>query len=801
MAKKNDDWDLGDFEDDTIEQEDKEIAEFINGTEGEQQAELVMYANEIKKEQLKKVEKEFGTHFNFIDNSGKESSFRSGDNSFVEFKDIYRLEHFIFSLQSIIAAKNDINRNIRFARDYRNSDYSNSIFNRLPLGSGFKKENNYLSGAADIAVSTLLESVCKVKVKPLTIDGFGSVGRTLSVDSNLDMNDSDDGDIDTISRVELIQGATDSFMLKNDFKNVRKGIIEDGLSAGVGFTLLTKGDFTPVGNDFNSNKNEIEIRPINPENIFVDPKATRQDLKDMSYFVISENVPIERLKKHRHWEKIKTFITTKEHKSLNQLNAMVFTKGGFSSINSVRKEELFLGLIYVDYFCSYRLVFSEELQRNVVLFSEWLGTTGVMILTQNKIINIDELPLAVYKPTNEANTLFSKSQIMKSISSQTALNIVDTLLTKRVTAVINKILIATKKTGLNVKDLALLNTQTSGNAVVVDTETVDSMRYLEDKVEEFGEILNMRQSYYRDIDQILGISKMDEGNMGSLQTQGAIQSATNMNSKSNTVALQNLASWTISVARIFGKLMASYYEKRELSLAGVGTEEILTVAEYKPELFVGINLDYVIDGEIYTKEAREIQQQKLKELYMFQGQFGGELITESEFAKMLDLPNKEEVLLRDAQKRGKVSKLKNQVTVEAVNQYSLVWMIINRLYELFGTMTGQTIAPNTPLNALGEGFSAKILPLVIDNFASHEFLRQSVRIDRIGLYSDQEAFAKYLLAMNGIQKSEILQQELAAMDASVQFDQLELGQDVEQNAQQAQADLGQPAGQNAPQQK
>lgn len=663
------------------------------------------------------------------------------------------------TLQEALVEKFIKSQDMKMAHNYKDGNFKDIIESYLPDGQ-LSVPTNVLKTFTNVKKATILDSHAEIRVKPISLDSLMPIETADAMSA-----DGDIANVMDMTKLDVIQNWVDMQWNKNSMKEAMQLITDDVIVKGVGFALIEYDNQALNGIDMNKTSGEVGISILDPISVIPDPRAILHDLSDAKFVYIYNEINIEDLRSRPGYDAISDKVDK------------LYKDGSFSDprnsdlqapdVKASARTSSYANQT-IPYFALYRKIYDEQNERFVILFSEFVGETCWFSLQENVPLNIDEIPIAVFKSEINAPTLFPQSPVMQVIPIQLALALLDSITVNAALTSAFPLLVADQSTGLTNESLALIQTQGTGSGALINVDKSGNIHnaigYVQREIPDT--LPNLVDNLKKSIQEMIGITKLDTGDSGSVQTGDAMSILNTNSEKADKVLLEGYSLFKTRIAKLMVKTMLANFDERQLALGQFDSngEDVYNFPMFHPEQFAGINVDFFVDGEVYTETQWMQRKQEMIQLYQTQGTLGFvevPLITEGEFVDLLDLPNKEMYRLREAQNKARVKELKAQVLVELSNKYALVWQIVNQIYEgINGLVAPQRINPFTPISALPEQLQMQVVQQVQLAFIKVPFLAQQLDFNMVALFLDQDLFGQAQVQVAGMNKTEILKQEL-----------------------------------------
>lgn len=698
------------------------------------------------------------------------------------------LEGFVSTtLPDAFAANNSFHQLMITARAFRDGEDWSTLLDSLPEGQ-LKVITNEIAKYAEIKKGTILNSHINLKVIPLTPNEFQPIETTNSTAGGEIDNDVEFAD--DLPLYLYIQYWLEGQYIKNNHKELRSMVIDDVVTKGTGIVSITYNERVASGLKMNNNKGDVVLEYIDPIQFYPDPKARKQDLSDMDYCYIASMKSIVELMQHDNWNDIKETFFSKEYNDIN---------GGYDQQTQIYKEiinkyrNISTDREPIMYWILYRKVWVDSLKTYKVLMSEFIGDNAEVQLCANKPTNMDELPFAVFKAQKNSPDFFSKSPLMQMLTTQSMINYLQSLVANAVMNSVNPLLIASADTGLSSESLAILSTAPGASAIVDTSEVNQTIRWMEKPVP--NGVLEILNHFDGKTQLGSGVNKLKQGDSGSVQTSQAMQILANQGELADLELLNNYGSFVVNLSKIMTKVMIANYDERVVQLAELdpNSESEFLYVNYDPSMLAGLNVDFVIDGEVLSDTQYRERQAIMKNLYIEQKQMGFEvdLISPEEFIDESTLPNKQAARLRLSQMRESLLSAKADLILKHINNYATVWTLVDNIYSAVGNGSGNFIPPMTPISALPENLQGEIPAQVQQMLIDYPEYGMTMDAKFAPFYLNQDIFKKYIIQLFKITTKAQVEQEAQALIPTGANQTL---QQTQQQAQQQNMQLQQEQG-------
>lgn len=154
------------------------------------------------------------------------------------------------------------------------------------------------------------------------------------------------------------------------------------------------------------------------------------------------------------------------------------------------------------------------------------------------------------------------------------------------------------------------------------------------------------------------------------------------------------------------------------------------------------------------------------------GASNSELISLPELTNYLDLPNKNFALMRLAENSQNVINTKLQIISKIMQNYSLVWSIVNGIYQdINAKMKRLGIPSHIPLFTDPEqlpvkAWASQIYSILTVKFQHHPELAQAIPFNKIMLYIHQESLNGLISSILGTNNLTMLETQLQMLESN-----------------------------------
>jgi hypothetical protein len=278
------------------------------------------------------------------------------------------------------------------------------------------------------------------------------------------------------------------------------------------------------------------------------------------------------------------------------------------------------------------------------------------------------------------------------------------------------------------------------------------------------------------------VSKLDQGDSGSIQTGSALNLVAQASEKSLKELLQTFSIGMTHLCGVLVQTMIAHYDERTLMLEQLNpnAESDFMYLDYEPTMLIGCDFTYVIENDYMTENEYNQKVQQIQNLFLQQESLGFDkkLITADELFEYLPLVNKEAAKLRLTQERIGVKQLKTQVIMRHLKLRDQVMMVLNQAYMMLNKMNPNLhIMPNTPIDQLPgnqmqmqgnqmatemPNLKEQIIATVQSIFMQNPLLQQTIDYTRVPLYIDDNMFAQLIEGITEMSTKKQLQKEMEA---------------------------------------
>lgn len=384
-----------------------------------------------------------------------------------------------------------------------------------------------------------------------------------------------------------------------------------------------------------------------------------------------------------------------------------------------------------------------------------------------------------------SDKIFSKSKMQKMMQYQNIVNLLQTLINNRAINSTNPTLVALSSSGLTIDDLMAIQAAGEGGVAVLSDENgsgqVNNMIGFVNKPD-MNDVLQALDRAKADLKEFMQVSKLDQGDSGSIQTGSALNLVAQASEKSLKELLQTFSIGMTHLCGVLVQTMIAHYDERTLMLEQLNpnAESDFMYLDYEPTMLIGCDFTYVIENDYMTENEYNQKVQQIQNLFLQQESLGFDkkLITADELFEYLPLVNKEAAKLRLTQERIGVKQLKTQVIMRHLKLRDQVMMVLNQAYMMLNKMNPNLhIMPNTPIDQLPgnqmqmqgnqmatemPNLKEQIIATVQSIFMQNPLLQQTIDYTRVPLYIDDNMFAQLIEGITEMSTKKQLQKEMEA---------------------------------------
>lgn len=257
----------------------------------------------------------------------------------------------------------------------------------------------------------------------------------------------------------------------------------------------------------------------------------------------------------------------------------------------------------VPYYTLYRKFYDEEEKRDIILFSEFIGDGPTVVLKENIILNIDEFPFAVWKSKLNADEFLSKSPLMDVLPLAELDVLLTSLIANAAIDAVNPSLVASSNTGLTSDQVAEIAMMGAGGAFTIASngQIAQEIMYLQKPSvqQNYSYLVQERQR----IAAAMGINPIDLGETGSVRNAGAMNLLNINAEKQDHSLLEGFALFKTKLTRLAVKLMLANFDARKIVYQpnNPNSEDAFVMAYYDPDVFEGLDVDFMLDGKVYSQ--------------------------------------------------------------------------------------------------------------------------------------------------------------------------------------------------------
>jgi hypothetical protein len=400
-------------------------------------------------------------------------------------------------------------------------------------------------------------------------------------------------------------------------------------------------------------------------------------------------------------------------------------------------------------------------------------------------LKLKTLPIVVFKADMNSDKIFSKSKMQKMMQYQNIVNLLQTLINNRAINSTNPTLVALSSSGLTIDDLMAIQAAGEGGVAVLSDENgsgqVNNMIGFVNKPD-MNDVLQALDRAKADLKEFMQVSKLDQGDSGSIQTGSALNLVAQASEKSLKELLQTFSIGMTHLCGVLVQTMIAHYDERTLMLEQLNpnAESDFMYLDYEPTMLIGCDFTYVIENDYMTENEYNQKVQQIQNLFLQQESLGFDkkLITADELFEYLPLVNKEAAKLRLTQERIGVKQLKTQVIMRHLKLRDQVMMVLNQAYMMLNKMNPNLhIMPNTPIDQLPgnqmqmqgnqmatemPNLKEQIIATVQSIFMQNPLLQQTIDYTRVPLYIDDNMFAQLIEGITEMSTKKQLQKEMEA---------------------------------------
>ncbi|KAJ3634497.1 hypothetical protein Zmor_016428 [Zophobas morio] len=213
------------------------------------------------------------------------------------------------------------------------------------------------------------------------------------------------------------------------------------------------------------------------------------------------------------------------------------------------------------------------------------------------------MPIVMFKGYINSPSIFSQSRMQKQMNLQNIHNLNKSLINNFAISATNPPLIASSDTGLSADDLANMQTNGEGAAAIIDGAggVVNNIMYM--KKDLTPDILNIISMQENDMQEGMGVTKLDQGNSGSVQTGQALNQVAQSGDNTIKDLLKVYGLGLGYLCRVIVEVMLSHYERRTLMLMeqDPNKDSDFLYLDYTPDILQGCDFNFVINGEVLTE--------------------------------------------------------------------------------------------------------------------------------------------------------------------------------------------------------
>jgi hypothetical protein len=400
-------------------------------------------------------------------------------------------------------------------------------------------------------------------------------------------------------------------------------------------------------------------------------------------------------------------------------------------------------------------------------------------------LKLKTLPIVVFKADMNSDKIFSKSKMQKMMQYQNIVNLLQTLINNRAINSTNPTLVALSSSGLTIDDLMAIQAAGEGGVAVLSDENgsgqVNNMIGFVNKPD-MNDVLQALDRAKADLKEFMQVSKLDQGDSGSIQTGSALNLVAQASEKSLKELLQTFSIGMTHLCGVLVQTMIAHYDERTLMLEQLNpnAESDFMYLDYEPTMLIGCDFTYVVENDYMTENEYNQKVQQIQNLFLQQESLGFDkkLITADELFEYLPLVNKEAAKLRLTQERIGVKQLKTQVIMRHLKLRDQVMMVLNQAYMMLNKMNPNLhIMPNTPIDQLPgnqmqmqgnqmatemPNLKEQIIATVQSIFMQNPLLQQTIDYTRVPLYIDDNMFAQLIEGITEMSTKKQLQKEMEA---------------------------------------
>jgi hypothetical protein len=691
-------------------------------------------------------------------------------------QDKYNPEHLIGfveqTLENTISLYRVAYDEMLLAKTMKEEGYDASgIMAALPEGL-VPTPTNELATYADVIKSQIIASKGNIQVKPLSMNEMKTIDSgDVSVD---DEGQVESGGLPDLMKYEVVQMWLNGVFKRNDFKSFLLKVADDLIVKGTAVALVEYDERYRIGATSKNGTGEIRFKTINPLSFIPDPSASSGDGSDMDWFYIRNTISIGELLSHEKWPDIK-----------EEFERRYKNTSYFSELSPYVNETMAEANKVIVMYTLYRRVWIPELNHYVITYSEFLGNNCQIVLQENIPLKLKTLPIVVFKADMNSDKIFSKSKMQKMMQYQNIVNLLQTLINNRAINSTNPTLVALSSSGLTIDDLMAIQAAGEGGVAVLSDENgsgqVNNMIGFVNKPD-MNDVLQALDRAKADLKEFMQVSKLDQGDSGSIQTGSALNLVAQASEKSLKELLQTFSIGMTHLCGVLVQTMIAHYDERTLMLEQLNpnAESDFMYLDYEPTMLIGCDFTYVIENDYMTENEYNQKVQQIQNLFLQQESLGFDkkLITADELFEYLPLVNKEAAKLRLTQERIGVKQLKTQVIMRHLKLRDQVMMVLNQAYMMLNKMNPNLhIMPNTPIDQLPgnqmqmqgnqmatemPNLKEQIIATVQSIFMQNPLLQQTIDYTRVPLYIDDNMFAQLIEGITEMSTKKQLQKEMEA---------------------------------------